>query len=70
MPGLEWMKPLQNKRKRRLPVKPDGQLTLGFGLPQQREILPDTIRRNWVALLARMLLAAIKNQIGSESHER
>ena len=47
-------------------MKPDGQLILGFGCPQPREILPDANRHRYMALLGKMLLASLEAQPGKE----
>jgi hypothetical protein len=43
---------------------------LGFGHQHPRQALPDANRDKCIALLGRMLLAAIKPQPGTNGHER
>ena len=64
------MKPLESKERGGRQVKSDGQLMLGFGHPQPRQVLPEANRGKCIALFGRMLLAAIKSQPGTSSHER
>lgn len=64
------MEPLETNPKRRRPVKRDGQLLLGFDRSQARDLLSDASRRECVALLGKMLLAAVKTRTEKKDHER